>query len=125
MSAPNLVNVTSIVGRSKLELLKDDAIDNSNASILTASANKLIKINSVIIANIDGTNSVDIDVAINHHDHGRHYLAKTVAVPADSTLVVIGKDSPVYLEEGDELEARASADNDADICVSYEELDDA
>ena len=125
MAEPNLVNVTSIVGRTKVELLKDDAITDSNCSILTAAADKLIKINSVIIANIDGSSSVDIDVAINHHDHGRHYLAKTVTVPADSTLVVIGKDSPIYLEEGDELEARASADNDADICVSYEQLDDA
>mgnify|MGYP003144194991 FL=1 len=125
MAEPNLVNVTSIYGKSKLELLKDDAIDNSNASILTTPAEKLIKINSIIVANIDGTDSVDIDVAINHHDDGRHYLAKTVALPADSTLVVIGKDSPVYLQEGDELEARASADNDADICVSYEILDDA
>ena len=125
MAEPNLVNVTSIVGRTKVELLKDDAITDSNCSILTAAADKLIKINSVIIANIDGSSSVDIDVAINHHDHGRHYLAKTVTVPADSTLVVIGKDSPIYLEEGDELEARASADNDADICVSYEQIDDA
>ena len=125
MAEPNLVNVTSIYGKSKLELLKDDAIDNANASILTTPAEKLIKVNSIIIANIDGTNSVEIDVAINHHDDGRHYLAKTVTVPADSTLVVIGKDSPVYLQEGDELEARASADNDADICVSYEILDDA
>ena len=125
MAEPNLVNVTSIVGRTKVELLKDDVISDSNCSILTAAADKLIKINSVIIANIDGSSSVDIDVAINHHDHGRHYLAKTVTVPADSTLVVIGKDSPIYLEEGDELEARASADNDADICVSYEQLDDA
>ncbi len=125
MAEPNLVNVTSIVGRTKLELLVDDAITDSNCSILTAAADKLIKINSIIVANIDGTNSVDIDVAINHHDHGRHYIAKTVALPADSTLVVIGKDSPIYLEEGDELEARASADSDADICVSYEQLDDA
>jgi len=125
MAEPNLVNVTSIVGRTKFELLVDDAITDSNCSILTAAADKLIKINSIIVANIDGTNSVDIDVAINHHDHGRHYIAKTVALPADSTLVVIGKDSPIYLEEGDELEARASADSDADICVSYEQLDDA
>jgi hypothetical protein len=125
MTEPNLVNVTSIKGRSFLQLLKDDAIDNSNASMLTCDANTLIKINSVIVANIDGSNSVNIDVAINHHDHGRHYLAKTVAVPADSTLIVIGKDAPVYLEEGDELEARASADNDADICISFEILDDA
>jgi|TARA_B100000035_G_scaffold106952_1_gene90739 hypothetical protein len=125
MAEPNIVNVTSIVGRSKLEVLKDDAITDSNASILTCAANKLIKINSIICANIDGSNNATVDVAINHHDHGRHYLAYTVTVPADSTLIVIGKDSPIYLEEGDELEARASADNDIDICVSYEQLDDA
>ena len=125
MAEPNLVNVTSIVGRTKVELLKDDAISDSNASILTAAADKLIKINSVIIASIDSSNACTIDVAINHHDHGRHYLANTVDLPAKSTLIVIGKDSPIYLEECDELEARASADNDADICVSYEQLDDA
>ena len=125
MAEPNLVNVTSIVGRTKVELLKDDVITDSNCSILTAAADKLIKINSVIIANIDGTDSVDIDVAINHHDHGRHYLAKTVAVPADSTLVVIGKDSPIYLEENDQLEARADVASDAELVVSYEILDDA
>ena len=125
MAEPNLVNVTSIFGKSKLELLKDDAIDNANASILTTPAEKLIKINSIIVANIDGTNDVNIDVAINHHDDGRHYIAKTVTVPADSTLIVVGKDNPIYMQEGDELEARASADNDADICVSYEILDDA
>ena len=125
MAEPNLVNVTSIIGRSYLQLLKDDGISHANASMLTCPADKLIKVNSIIIANIDGTDSVNIDVAVNHHDHGRHYLAKTVAVPADSTLVVIGKDSPIYLEEGDELEANASADNDADICISYELLNDA
>ena len=125
MAEPNIVNVTSIVGRTKMELLKDDAISHANADILTCASDKLIKINSIIIASIDSSNACTIDVAINHHDHGRHYLAKTVAVPADSTLVVIGKDSPIYLEEGDELEANAGADNDADICISYEELDDA
>ena len=125
MAEPNLVNVTSIVGRTKVELLVDDAITDSNCSILTAAADKLIKINSVIIANIDGSNSVNIDVAINHHDHGRHYLAKTVTVPADSTLVVIGKDSPIYLEENDQLEARADVASDAELVVSYEILNDA
>ena len=125
MAEPNLINVTSIVGRTKLELLKDDGISHANASMLTCAAEKLIKINSIIIANIDGTNSVNIDVAINHHDHGRHYLAKTVAVPADSTLVVIGKDSPIYLEENDQLEARADVASDAELVVSYEILNDA
>lgn len=125
MAAPNLVNVTSITGKIDGHALTTDAIDNSNSSVITAASNKLIKINSIIVANVDGTNSVDIDVAVNLASDARFYLAKTVALPADSTLVVIGKDSPIYLEEGDELEARASAASDAELVVSYEILDDA
>ena len=125
MTEPNIVNVTSIKGRSYLQLLKDDAITHTNADMLEADTNTLIKINSIIIASIDSSNACTIDVAINHHDHGRHYLANTVDLPAKSTLIVISKDSPIYLEEGDMLEARASADSDADICISFEILDDA
>jgi len=125
MAAPNLVNVTSITGKIDGHALTTDAIDNANSSVITAASNKLIKINSIIVANVDGTDSVNIDVAVNLDSDARFYLAKTVAVPADSTLVVIGKDSPIYLEEGDELEARASAASDAELVVSYEILDDA
>jgi len=125
MAAPNLVNVTSITGKIDGHALTTDAIDNANSSVITAAADKLVKINSIIVANVDGTDSVDIDVAVNLSGDARFYLAKTVAVPADSTLVVIGKDSPIYLEEGDELEARASAASDAELVVSYEILDDA
>ena len=125
MAAPNLVNVTSITGKIDGHALTTDTIDNANSSVITAAADQLIKINSIIVANIDGINSVDIDVAVNLSGDARFYLAKTVAVPADSTLVVIGKDSPIYLEEGDELEARASAASDAELVVSYEILDDA
>jgi len=125
MAAPNLVNVTSITGKIDGHSLTTDAIDDANSSVITAAADKLVKINSIIVANIDGTDSVDIDVAVNLSGDARFYLAKTVALPADSTLVVIGKDSPIYLEEGDELEARASAASDAELVVSYEILDDA
>ena len=125
MTEPNIVNVTSIKGRSYLQLLKDDAITHTNADMLEADTNTLIKINSVIIASIDASNACTVDVAVNHHDHGRHYIAYQIDLPAKSTLIVIGKDSPIYLEEGDMLEARASADSDADICISFEILDDA
>ena len=125
MAAPNLVNVTSITGKIDGHALTTDAISASGSNVLTCAADKLIKINSIIVANIDGTNSVNIDVAVNLASDARFYLAKTVAVPADSTLVVIGKDSPIYLEESDELEARADVASDAELVVSYEILDDA
>ena len=125
MAAPNLVNVTSITGKIDGHALTTDAISASGSNVLTCAADKLIKINSIIVANVDGSDSVNIDVAVNLASDARFYLAKTVALPADSTLVVIGKDSPIYLEESDELEARADVASDAELVVSYEILDDA
>ena len=55
--------------------------------------------------------------------HSVVYLAKTISVPADSTLVVL--DSPIYLMEGDKLRGGASAAGDLDLFISYEVLDDA
>ena len=51
------------------------------------------------------------------------YLAKTIAVPADTSLVLL--DTPIYLMEGDVLKGGASANSDLDLFVSYEVLDDA
>ena len=125
MANPNLVNVTTIKGKIEGHKLTTDAISDSGSAVITCSANKLLKINSIIVANVDGSSSVNIDVAVHLDGDDRFYLAKTVAVPADSTLVVIGKDSPIYLEESDELEARADVASDAELVVSYEILDDA
>ena len=125
MANPNLVNVTSIYGKVDGHALTTDAISASNSAVIVCGADQLYKINSIIVANVDGASSVDIDVAVSLSGDARFYLAKTVAVPADSSLVVVGKDSPIYLEEGDELEARASAASDAELVVSYEILNDA
>ena len=51
------------------------------------------------------------------------YLAKTITVPADTTLVLL--DTPIYLMEGDVLKGGASANSDLECLVSYEIIDDA
>ena len=122
MAAPNLVNVSSIYGKTM-----GAALDTTlTTDILTCAADKVLKINSIIVSNIDGTNSADVTVYFyDSTATARYQIASTVAVPADSTLVVIGKDSPIYLEESDQIEAGASATGDLQIIISYEELDDA
>jgi len=122
MAAPNLVNVSSIYGKTM-----GAALDTTlTTDILTCAADKVLKINSIIVSNIDGTNSADVTVYFyDSTATARYQIASTVAVPADSTLVVIGKDSPIYLEESDQIEAGASAASDLAIIISYEELDDA
>jgi hypothetical protein len=122
MAAPNIVNVTSIYGKTMGAALGVTLTTN----ILTCAANKVLKINSIIVANVDGTNNADVSVTFYDSSAAVGYrLASTVTVPADSTLVVLGKDSPIYLEESDEIRAGASASGDLEIVISYEELDDA
>ena len=121
MAAPNVVNVTSIYGKTM-----GGTLATSNADMLTCPTDKLLKVNSIIVSNVDGSNSADVTVQFYNADNTTGYhLAKAVTVPAQSTLVVLGKDAPVYLEEGDKIQALASAAGDLEIIVSYEELDDA
>ena len=122
MAAPNLVNVTSILGKTMGANLGTTV----TSDVLTCPSDKVLKINSIIVSNIDGSSSADVSVYFyDDSATARYSIATTVAVPADSTLVVIGKDSPIYLEESDQIEAGASATNDLAIIISYEELDDA
>ncbi len=125
MAAPNLVNVTSIIGKTaNLDLTtgNQSLVDNAVGS------DKVLKINTILAANVDGTNDADVSVyvrPINASPSVLYYLAKTITVPADSSLVVISKDTSFYLEEDRSLRAFASASSDIQIMCSYEEMDDA
>ena len=122
MAAPNVVNVTSIIGKTQ-----GSALTTSNADQLVCATDKLVKINSIIVSNVDGTNSAEVDVSFVDSSSGNLvlHLAKGVTVPSKSTLIVLGKDAPIYLEEGDKIMGLASAAGDLEIIISYEELDDA
>ena len=130
MANPNLINVSSVLGANAGFNLTSTA----TATLITVAADKLVKINRITVANVDGTNSADVDLFVDGMGTGSTgvtttdadatvYLAKTVTVPADTTLVLL--DTPIYLMEGDILKGGASADSDLDLFVSFEILDDA
>jgi hypothetical protein len=118
MAAPNIVNVSTITGKTAVQ-----AVTTSVTAIVTNSAesNKVFKINSLVISNIDGTNSADITVDI-FRSSVAYRIASTIAVPADATLVTISKETAIYLEEGDSLRCTASANGDLQAVCSYEEI---
>ena len=122
MAAPNILSATSIYGKTV-----GAALDTTlTTTLLTCAANKVLKINSIIVANVDGTSAADASVTFYDSSATASYrIASTVSVPADSTLVVLGKDSPIYLEESDEIRGGAGANSDLEIIISYEELEDA
>ena len=130
MANPNIVAVTSIKGESIGEALTTTL----TTDIMTVAADKLVKINYISVTNDAASALTVVTVAINkagftsdgigsgEDNAALIFLASTVRCPADDVLVVI--DKPVYLMEGDTLDAGASAAT-ADIFVSYEVIDDA
>ena len=122
MANPNIVSVASIYGKT----VYDTDVATTAASLVSnaASSGKIFKINSLIIANIDGTNSADITVTLRNAAGSSTYstLASTIAVPNDATLVVISKDTAIYLEEDMSLYVLASAAGDLSATCSYEEI---
>lgn len=124
MAAPNIVNVTSITGKTVSDA--DVATSTSIQLVNASGSNKVYKINTIIAANIDGANAADISVFVTTVGGTiQFYLAKTITVPIDSSLVIISKDTSFYLEEDRHIRAYASAAGDISLMISYEELDDA
>ena len=122
MAAPNVVNVTSIYGKTV-----GAALGTTLTTALLANglnSNKLLKLNSIIVSNIDANNAADVTISL-HTGSTDYYLANAVTVPTKSTLIVLGKDAPIYLEENFTIRGGASAAGDLHCIISYEELDDA
>jgi len=116
MAAPNIVNVTTITGKTAVA-----NITTTPTAIVenTAASGKVFKINALYISNIDGTNNADVDVDL-FRSSSAYYIAKTISVPADATIDLLSK--AVYLEEGDALRLTSSANNDLAAVCSYEEI---
>lgn len=118
MAAPNLKNPTTITGRTARY-----AVTTSMAAALSnsASSGKVLKINSIFCANVDGVNAADISVT--HYDGTTdRYLAFTIAVPADATQIISTQQTYFYLEEGHSIRALASASGDLELVIGYEEI---
>jgi hypothetical protein len=123
MAAPNVVNVATITGKTAVVDLS-----TTNATLVVenpASSNKVFKINSLYVANVDGSAAAEITVSLYSEDNiggTATQIVSTVVVPADATLVVISKDTAIYLEEDKSIGATASAASDLKVVCSYEEI---
>ena len=123
MANPNIVNVTNILGRTVVTDLT-----TTNATLVvenTAASGKIFKINSLYVSNVDGAAAADITISLFSEDNiggTATEIVSTVTVPADATLIVISKDSSIYLEEDKSIGATASVANDLKVVCSFEEI---
>ena len=123
MAAPNIVNVSSILGKTDQYALTT----TSQTTILNnaASSDNVLKVNMIQVANVDGTNACDVTIDLHSAASGggtAYSLVATVSVPADASLIVLDKSTALYLEEDRSLTATAGTASDLEVIVSYEEI---
>jgi len=115
MAAPNLLGTTTVTGKTALATLS-----TATANVITnsSSSSTVDKLNSIVLGNFSSS-AVTANVMINRGATA-YYIGGNVSIPANSTLVLLGKDTSVYLEEGDVLQANVSANSSVSMSASYE-----
>ena len=122
MAEPNLVNTTTIYGRtSGANLTSTSAttvLDNP------ASSGKCLKINTVNACNYTANTA---NITVSYYDGAnvtgtQFQIVGAVSIPANSTLNIIDKSSQYYLEENNSLGATAGTANTIIVTCSYEDI---
>ncbi len=116
MAAPNIKSPTSITLKSLRSTVGTSAV-----TLVTCATDRALKISTLYAANIHGSNAADVSARIDVAGT-THAICSTVSVPADASLIIVDRNSPVYLEEGQALQVTASATGVLHIVGSYEEI---
>jgi hypothetical protein len=120
---PNIAAVTTIYGNTN-----PVSLTTTNATEIVSNSSgsgKVYKINTIMVANIDGTSAADITINL-YSAAGlggtATAIASTISVPADSTLIVTDKTTSFYLLENRSIGATAGTASDLVVTCSWEEI---
>ena len=123
MAAPNIVNVTTIYGKTA-----NATPANTSANVLVANAassGKVLKIDMIVAANVDGTNAYNTTVSVNSKADGTgtsYPIASTISVPPNASLIASDKTTCFYLEEDKSVVVTSSTASKIAYTLSYEEI---
>ena len=126
MANPNIVAVTAIYGNTSTNLISSTSDPFATALVNNiAASGKVYKINSIVVANVDGSSAADITIKIFSEDDlggTGTAIVSTISVPADASLIVTDKTTSFYLLEDKSIGATASVANDLVVTCSWEEI---
>ena len=117
MAAPNILNLASITGKTAVANV---TTSYSNVLVNTANSSTLLKINNILLSNY--TANATVANIIFTRGGVNIYVGGSISVPGQSVLILIGKDTSFYLEEGDYLQANTSSNNSINLTSGYEIL---
>jgi len=115
MAAPNIVGLTTITGKTAVQNCTTSAVAMVTNS---AASGQVYKVNTILAAN-KSTTSEEVTVDI-FRSSTSYPLAYMINVPTKASLVLSGKDTAFYLEEGDVIRITATAASAIVVTISYE-----
>ena len=120
MATPNIVSVATING-----FAISGAVTTSDVDIITVPSDYVYKVNTLMISNIDGTNTATVSIKITTDNASTFFeIGPGIPIPAKTVLTFIGKDNILYLDETDRIRISASANSDLVYVVSGEKITD-
>lgn len=128
MASPNIINITSMYGRTTF--LTPSVTTNVVLLTNAAASSKVYKINNIIASNVDGTSAINVTISIYTNggvaqgsapSGGTAYpLIYLVSVPAGAALSILEKS--IYLEEDRSIVVTSGTASKVNYTVSYEEI---
>ena len=90
-----------------------------------AGSGKLMRVAGIYMSNVDGSSPATVTAKVYNQDDlggtGFH-LAYDMPVAAQTTLLIIDKNAPIYLREDQSIGIVASAASDLEAIIVYEEI---
>jgi hypothetical protein len=123
MANPNIATATSVIANNAQVSLT--ATTATQLITNAASSGKVYLVDSIIVANVDGTNACDVTVTRfqSATNTGTAFpIASTITVPADASIIIVGKDNPINLTENESIYVTASVANDLVVDANWKEL---
>ena len=121
MAAPNLNAPTTVRGMTAAVNLSA----TTETALLTnaASSGKALRIKHVTVSNTNATATADCTLRYySAASGGTAYPSPAVTVPVGGSVILIGAENPIWLEEDRRLTVQASAANYITVICSYEEV---
>lgn len=122
MAAPNLNSSTNTIN-ARVAALAMSATTETLLLSNAASSNKMLRVRSVTINNVGTTGTVDVTLRYYSAASGGTAIAfPAITIPVGGSVIVIGAENSLPLEEDRRLTVQASAANFATVICSYEEV---
>lgn len=122
MANPNIVNVTSILGNTSY--LVPSTTGATTWTALTPAVNAVNKVGSITAANVTSSTAT-VTVSVNSATGGggtAFRVAFQIAVPPNSTLVIVDKSTPLYIGEAQSVVVTVGTANAIELVAAYETI---